>query len=158
MSPGKLKCRAEGAQCMTLMQRWPAQAESGLAVAAALTVMPRPGRTLMREQLRSATARRDDRLARIRKLTLWITGGAAAASLGLGTAFAHALPGHAAGTAGSSRTVHAAAPPAASGQARAHGRKHETAAQRRHRNGLAAPKQPPAAAPTPVAPVTSGGS
>jgi hypothetical protein len=50
----------------------------------------------MREPMHRAAARRDDRLAMIRKLSLWITGGAAAASLGLGMAFAHALPGHAA--------------------------------------------------------------
>lgn len=50
----------------------------------------------MRETMHSAAARRDDRLARVRRLSLWITGGAAAASLGLGTAFAHAMPGDAA--------------------------------------------------------------
>jgi hypothetical protein len=58
-----------------------------------------------------AAARRDGRLLRIRKLTLWITGGAAAASLGLGTAFAHALPGH----------MHPAAPGAPAPGARAPG-------------------------------------
>jgi hypothetical protein len=35
-----------------------------------------------------AACRRDDRLARARRLTLWVAGGAAAASIGLGTAFA----------------------------------------------------------------------
>src|SRR5580700_734993 len=50
----------------------------------------------MRDHLHFASARRDDRLARIRKLTLWVGGAAAAASLGLGTAFAHAVPGHSA--------------------------------------------------------------
>ena len=47
-----------------------------------------------------AARRRDDRLARARRLTLWVAGGAATASLGLGTAFAHALPGHRAPAAG----------------------------------------------------------
>jgi hypothetical protein len=47
-----------------------------------------------------AARRRDDRLARARRLTLWVAGGAAAASLGLGTAFAQALPGHRAAAAG----------------------------------------------------------
>jgi hypothetical protein len=47
-----------------------------------------------------AARRRDDRLALARRLTLWVAGGAAAASLGLGTAFAHALPGHRASAAG----------------------------------------------------------
>ena len=47
-----------------------------------------------------AARRRDQRLTRARRLTLWAAGGAAAASLGLGTAFAHALPGHRASAAG----------------------------------------------------------
>ena len=47
-----------------------------------------------------AARRRDDRLAFVRRLTLWVGGGAAAASLALGTAFAHALPGHRASAAG----------------------------------------------------------
>ena len=41
-----------------------------------------------------AARRRDDRLAQARRLTLCVAGGAAAASLALGAAFAHALPGH----------------------------------------------------------------
>ena len=48
-----------------------------------------------------AARRRDQRLVRTRRATLWVAGGAAAASLGLGTAFAHALPGHQATSAGS---------------------------------------------------------
>jgi len=56
----------------------------------------------MREHAHIASRRRDERLALIRKLTLWVTGGAAAASLGLGAAFAHAVPGHAASTPASS--------------------------------------------------------
>jgi hypothetical protein len=40
-----------------------------------------------------AAHRRDQRLARIRRVSRWVAGGAAAASLGLGTAFAHDLPG-----------------------------------------------------------------
>jgi hypothetical protein len=55
----------------------------------------------MREYVSSASRRRDARLGRIRKLSLWITGGAAAASLGMGTAFAHAIPGHTTTTGGS---------------------------------------------------------
>ena len=65
-----------------------------------------------------AAARRDSQLLRIRKLSLWITGGAAAVSLGLGTAFAHALPGHShpAAPAGAQTGTRAsgAAPPATS--------------------------------------------
>src|SRR5258708_35226406 len=45
-----------------------------------------------------AARRRDQRLAQARRLTLWVAGGAAAPSLGLGTAFAHALPRHPAPT------------------------------------------------------------
>jgi hypothetical protein len=48
-----------------------------------------------------AARRRDQRLVRTRRATLWVAGGAAAASLGLGTAFAYALPGHQAAAAGS---------------------------------------------------------
>lgn len=52
----------------------------------------------MREHVHVASRRRDERLALIRKITLWTTGAAAATSLGLGAAFAHAIPGHAAST------------------------------------------------------------
>ena len=48
-----------------------------------------------------AARRRDQRLVWTRRATLWVAGGAAAASLGLGTAFAHTLPGHQASAAGS---------------------------------------------------------
>lgn len=56
----------------------------------------------MRQHVHIASRRRDERLAMVRKLTLWITGGAAAASLGIGTAFASSVPGHAAGTTSTS--------------------------------------------------------
>lgn len=45
-----------------------------------------------------AARRRDQRLAQARRLTLCVAGGATAASLALGAAFAHALPGHPAST------------------------------------------------------------
>jgi hypothetical protein len=45
-----------------------------------------------------AARRRDHRLAQARRLTLCVAGGATAASLALGAAFAHALPGHRAST------------------------------------------------------------
>jgi hypothetical protein len=44
----------------------------------------------------SAIARRNDQLARTRRLTAWIAGGATAASLVLAGALGFALPGHAA--------------------------------------------------------------
>jgi hypothetical protein len=69
----------------------------------------------MREHAHIASRRRDERLALIRKLTLWVTGGAAAASLGLGAAFAHAVPGHAASTPGQAKQTSSATSHTASG-------------------------------------------
>jgi hypothetical protein len=130
----------------------------------------------MREHLHSAARRRDERLARIRRLSLWITGGAAAASLGLGTAFAHALPGHAAATssgasaAGAARAAAGAAgagaragrsgKPAAGGSApSAPATSASAGASAAHhaKHGLARPKQQPASTPAPPV-VSSGGS
>ena len=48
----------------------------------------------MRWPQESAIARRDDHLARTRRLSLWIVGAATAASFALATAFGFALPGH----------------------------------------------------------------
>jgi hypothetical protein len=125
----------------------------------------------MREHPDVASARRDDRLARIRKLTLWISGGAAAASLGLGTAFALAVPGHAASSqpsttggatpgAGSPAASGPGGGPASAGSASSDtpsGGKHV----RHHHHKLAQPQQEPQSQPvqTPSPPVvTSGGS
>ena len=44
----------------------------------------------------SAIARRDEQLVRTRRLTVWIAGGATAASVALAGALGFALPGHAA--------------------------------------------------------------
>lgn len=49
----------------------------------------------MRWPQESAITRRDDHLARTRKLSVWIAGGATAASVGLAAALGYALPGHA---------------------------------------------------------------
>ena len=104
-----------------------------------------------------AARRRDDRLARARRLTLWVAGGAAAASLGLGTAFAQALPGHRAAAAGAQpggtrpattqppRTQPTTSPPATS---------QPTSAPA---SPLQQPAQPPATTPAPPQ-TTSGGS
>jgi hypothetical protein len=123
---------------------------------------------VMPEPVHSATARRDSRLIRVRALSVWIAGGAVAASLGLGTAFAQALPGHArisaSRPAGSPPTAapSAAAPSAATASAGA-----SAAASRplpRHHRTLAPPAQPPASTPPPPASppappvVSSGGS
>jgi hypothetical protein len=71
----------------------------------------------MREHVHLASRRRDERLALIRKITLWVSGGAAAASLGLGVAFAHAIPGHAASTTGAPRPAATPSAPASAGSA-----------------------------------------
>jgi hypothetical protein len=124
----------------------------------------------MRETMHSAAARRDDRLARVRKLSLWITGGAAAASLGLGTAFAHAMPGHAAtgspassaasqasGSTSAGKSASGASPRSSSAPARSASvsPSHQAASRSTHK--LAQPASTPA--PTQQQPVAqSGGS
>jgi hypothetical protein len=87
----------------------------------------------------AAARRRDQRLARIRRLTLWVTGGAAGASLGLGVAFAHALPGHA---VSAPATTPAPAPSASAPPASHHS---GPPGRARHSNRLTAPKQQPTA-------------
>lgn len=129
---------------------------------------------------RIAVARRDSSLSRTRKLTLSILGSAAAATLGLGTAFAHALPGHsytaapsrgtgssaATGTAGTTGSAGSpsgsgssgtSSSPAASSQGSSHrggGTSHQTGLTRPKHNPVAAPAQAPTQAPV----VSSGGS
>ncbi len=122
-----------------------------------------------------AVRRRDERLWRTRRVSLWVAGGAAAASLGLGTAFAHALPGHRTAAAGAQpagagqvqrgagqvqrgagqvqrgagqvqRGAGQAAPSSAAAPARRHG----------HRQGLAPPQQPPATTQAPPQTVSGG--
>lgn len=119
----------------------------------------------MRDRTTNAAALRDQRLAQIRKLSMWITGSAAAASLGLGTAFAHALPGHNAGTAPRhAAQAHSAAVSGPAGSAGTTGGTGTTrpAASGGHssRGGgqkLAAPAHRPAPAPSSAAPVVSSG-
>jgi hypothetical protein len=110
----------------------------------------------------SAVARRDSRLLHIRKLSLWITGGAAAVSVGLGTAFAHALPGHVHSTtpAGNSRTPPASTGPRQPGASQQPAAGHRLRTGTGHRDRLAPPQQKPAPAPAPTQtqPVVSGGS
>lgn len=105
----------------------------------------------MRWPHQSAIARRDDHLARTRRLSLWIAGGAIAVSLALAAAFGFALPGHAITTRiqapvsqGSGRTGHAS------------GRR--GSGQPGHRGGkLRPPRQAPATSASPPV-VSSGGS
>lgn len=101
-------------------------------------------------------------LRRTRAISLGIAGGAAVAILGLGTAFAHAIPGHGR-TAGSQAAppAHGQPPPSAVASSPA---TPSGSAQTRHDHGrhgrLAPPTRPPASpaphAPTPT--VTSGAS
>jgi hypothetical protein len=105
----------------------------------------------------SAILRRDEHLARTRRLTLWTAGGATAASFGLAAALGFALPGHTsaaspqpAGQAGQSGSA------AGSGQGTGGSTGTSGTARRRHRR-LAAPQQPPAPASAPPV-VSSGGS
>jgi hypothetical protein len=99
-----------------------------------------------------AARRRDQRLAQARRLTLCVAGGAAAASLGLGTAFSHALPGHRAAAAAAQP---ASAPPRhgrPAGASQASGQPTSGPA-----SPLQQPQQPPAATAAPPQ-TTSGGS
>jgi hypothetical protein len=109
----------------------------------------------MPHPVHGAAARRDRKLLRIRRLTLCITGGAAAASLGLGTAFAHALPGHSY-TTGSTTTTGSTP---SSGQPEPRQKPGRPAMVHPQHQKLATPKQAPAPAPARTAPtVSSGGS
>jgi hypothetical protein len=101
----------------------------------------------MRWPQESAITRRDGQLARTRRLSLWIAGGAVAASLALATAFGYALPGHAM----------AARSQAPAGQARP-GSVRGSSGHAGHRGRrLAPPQQPPASSAAPPV-VSSGGS
>lgn len=113
----------------------------------------------MRDHVHMASRRRDNRLAMIRKLTVWITGGAAAASLGLGAAFAHAMPGHAA-TSTTNAPQSAATPtaPANSGSASsAPANSGSTSPSASKSTQLTQPQQQPTHTTAPPV-VTSGGS
>jgi hypothetical protein len=114
-----------------------------------------------------AAARRERLLRRTRTITLGIAGGAAVASLGLGTALAHVIPGHGGSaaprpaTAGHPTAPPATAPHAASGHAApartAPAPSPPPARVPHHRHRLAPPPAPPASAP--AAPqASSGGS
>jgi hypothetical protein len=120
-----------------------------------------------REGKSAGAARRDQRLAQIRKLSMWITGSAAAASLGLGTAFAHALPGHNAGTAprhaAQAHSAAASGPAAGAGTTGGTGTSGSgggsTGRDSHKGHKLAAPAQRPAPAHSSAPPaVNSGGS
>jgi hypothetical protein len=107
---------------------------------------------------RGAAAHRQRLLGRIRVISLGVAASAVVASLGLGMALAHAIPGHArpagaAAAAGSAAVPghrRQAAPPRSS---RPVASRHEHA----HRRRLAPAPRPPASTPAPPQ-VSSGGS
>ena len=108
-----------------------------------------------------AVRRRDERLSRTRKMSLWVAGGAAAASLGLGTAFAHALPGHRAAASGAQpgrpgSGQQNGAGPAGNGAGQPAASPSAAPARISH-HSLAPPQQPPATTQAPPQ-TTSGGS
>lgn len=108
----------------------------------------------MRWPHESAITRRDEHLARTRKLSIWIAGGATAASLGMAAALGFALPGKTATTSAQSPGQTNTGTSQGSGTSTGTG-----TAQRsgHHHRRLSAPAQAPAPAPAqPV--VTSGGS
>ena len=97
--------------------------------------------------------RRNEQLARTRRLTAWVAGGATAASFGLAAALGFALPGHtssaSAQPAGQSGTHAGSAGGGATGRGNGSGAS-------RHRR-LAPPKQAPRRTSAPPV-VSSGGS
>jgi hypothetical protein len=102
-----------------------------------------------------AAPRRDRRLAQARRLTLCVAGGATAASLALGAAFAHALPGHRASAA----AAQPGAPPNGSQPTGTQPASTQPDGQptRAPASPLQQPRQPPATTAAPPQ-TTSGGS
>jgi hypothetical protein len=107
----------------------------------------------------TAIARRDDLLARTRRLTLLVAGAASAASIGLATVLGLSIPGKAATTgtqAPTSQNPSSPASPAPSQHSTRHSTGPGTRHGHRHRH-LAPPAQPPSSSPAPPA-TSSGGS
>ncbi|HEX9064621.1 MAG TPA: hypothetical protein VF843_05910 [Streptosporangiaceae bacterium] len=103
----------------------------------------------------SAIVRRDEHLARTRRITGWVAGGATAASLGLAAALGFALPGHT--SSASAQPTGSTGQAAGAGQGTGttgSGSSHRT---RHHHRRLAPPSQPPASTGAPPV-VSSGGS
>jgi hypothetical protein len=105
----------------------------------------------MRWPHESAITRRDEHLARTRRLSVWIAGGATATSFGMAAALGFALPG---------KTASTSAPPSQTTTGTSQGSGTRTGTAQRsghHHRRLSAPQQAPAPAPAPPV-VTSGGS
>jgi len=118
----------------------------------------------MRWPQESAVIRRDDQLARTRRLSIWIAGGAAAASVGLAAALGSALPGHTVTSAGKSAASTTTGAPSGSGAGTSPGSGQGTStnagsgrAPRTRHHRISAPRHAPAPASAPPV-VSSGGS
>jgi hypothetical protein len=104
----------------------------------------------MRWSYESAITRRDEHLARTRRVSMWLAGGATAASLGLAAALGFALPGHTATSAARSTAQSGSGSGQRSGRATGSGSAH-------NRGALTPPRQSPASSSAPPV-VSSGGS
>ncbi len=115
----------------------------------------------------NAVTRRDDNLARTRRLTAWIAGGAIAASFGLAAALGYALPGRSyastpAGQTGSVTGQRGTTSGTSGGQRSKGGGTSGTSnsgggTSNSGNGGLAPPQQPPGSSVSPPV-VSSGGS
>ena len=107
-----------------------------------------------------AAARRDAMLGRTRRVSVWIAGGAAAATLGLGTAFAHALPGHGAPATSRTSASSTSRQAGSAGQGGSAGQAGNTvgsqSGQGSQSSQLQQPQQPPAPSPAPPQAVSGG--
>jgi hypothetical protein len=119
----------------------------------------------MRPAMRTAISQRDERLARTRRLSLWVAGGACAASVGLAGLLGTARPGHtlapgrhaaggAAGTGAEGSRDSGNAGGSGAGEGQGAGQHHGAGSQRRAR-GLTPPSRSPSG--SGGAPVTSSG-
>ncbi|HEX9032433.1 MAG TPA: hypothetical protein VF834_11350 [Streptosporangiaceae bacterium] len=108
----------------------------------------------MRWPHESAITRRDEHLARTRRLSIRIAGGATAASFGMAAALGFALPGKTATSSAQSPSQPATGTQQGSGTSTGTG---TTQGSGHHHHRLSAPAQAPAPAPAPPV-VTSGGS
>jgi hypothetical protein len=106
-----------------------------------------------------AIRRRDQVLARTRRASRWVTAVAIAASVGIGGAVAHALPGrHPAAQAATARDPASSSGGQQAGQGTDRRRHHSAASHHHHgHHHLRPPAQPPSPSPSPP-PVVSGGS
>ncbi len=103
----------------------------------------------------SAITRRDEHLARTRRLSVWIAGSATAASFGLAAALGFALPGHTASASAQQAGRTGTQSGSAGGSGQGGGGTGQGTA--RHHRRLAPPQQPPANTGAPPV-VSSGGS